>query len=813
MPSVRPLRAEQLYRRCEPQQLPFETTAELAELTEVIGQARAMEALHFGVAIRREGYNLYVLGPAGVGKHSVVRAYLERRAAAAPPPPDWCYVHNFDQPHKPRALRLPSGHGEALRADMEHLVEDLRTALPGAFETEEYHARVQELEDEFKGRREKAFSELAREAQQHGVTLLRTPGGFAFAPVHDGEVIEPDAYEKLPAEERRRIEAVIARLRESLNGIFHQLPQWQRQARDRVRTLNREVAELAVVHLIDELKARYGEFPQVVQHLERVQQDAISNADEFLKPDEDTEGGDGRNAFFRRYRVNLLVDHGGASGAPVVYEDTPVYPNLVGRVEHLAQMGALVTDFMLIKPGALHLANGGYLLLDAHKALVEPFAWEGLKRALYAREARIQSLGQIYSLVSTVSLEPEPIPLDLKVVLLGDRLLYYLLHSYDPDFSELFKVAADFEDQMPSDPDNIRLYARLIATLVRRDGLLHFHRDAVARVIEHAARLVEDSERLSIHMLSLADVLREADHWARERDAARVEREDVQRAIDQQIRRADRLRERIYEEIARGTVLIDTEGARVGQINGLSVIELGGFAFGQPARITATARLGEGEVVDIEREVELGGAFHSKGVLILSAYLAARYSSERPLSLHASLVFEQSYAMIDGDSASVAELCALLSALAGVPLRQDLAVTGSVNQLGQVQAIGGVNEKIEGFFDVCSQRGLRGDQGVLIPGANVADLMLRQEVVDAVAAGHFHIWPLADIDEALELLTGMEAGIAGADGRFPPDTVNRRVQERLDHLAEVRHEFAKPAAEGDEDPKSAHREEDEPSDG
>lgn len=800
MPPVTSLRAEQLYRRCDLGQLDFETTAELDELAEVIGQARAMEALHFGVAVQREGYNLYALGPSGVGKHSVVRGYLDRRAAAAQPPADWCYVNNFDQPHKPRAIRLPPGRGHVLRREMERLVEDLRTALPVAFETEEYHARVQEIEDEFKGRREQAFSELAEEARQHGLALLRTPGGFAFAPVRDGEVIDPETYEKLPEDERRRIEAVIANLQEKVGAILRQVPQWQREARDRVRALNHEVGHYAVEHLIQEVAARYADLPPVVRYLERVQQDIIENTEEFLKSDE-AEGMDARREFFRRYRINLLVDHSQATGAPVIYEDTPVYPNLVGRVEHLAQMGALVTDFMLIKPGALHLANGGYLMLDAHKVLLEPYAWEGLKRALYSHEVRIQSLGQIYSLVSTVSLEPEPIPLDLKVVLLGDRLLYYLLHSYDPDFSELFKVAADFEEHIPAVPENVQLYARLIATIVRRDELLHFHRDAVGRVIEHAARLVEDSERLSTHMLSLADLLREADHWARVRDSQRVEREDVQRAIAMQVRRADRVRERIYEEIARGTVLIDTDGARVGQINGLSVIELGGFAFGQPARITATARLGEGEVVDIEREVELGGAYHSKGVLILASFLAARYCPERPLSLHASLVFEQSYAIIDGDSASLAELCALLSALADVPLGQHLAVTGSVNQHGEVQAIGGVNEKIEGFFDVCSQRGLRDGQGVLIPAANVPHLMLRQDVVEAVSAGRFQVWPVNHVDEALELLTGTPAGAPDRDGRFPPDSVNRRVQERLERLAEIRHEFAKPApeTEGDDD--------------
>jgi lon-related putative ATP-dependent protease len=798
MTVVSALGAEDLYKRCDPEQFTFETTADLDDLREIIGQARVLEALRFGVGVRRDGYNLYVLGPSGIGKHTVARQFLEREAASGPVPMDWCYVNNFEQPHKPTALKLPAGRGAALRGDMEQLVDGLRTGIPIAFQTEEYHAREQEIEDAFKARREEAFSALAKEAEEHSITLIRTPAGFAFAPVRNGEVVGPDEYEKLSEEEKRRIEEVVAVLQEKLSAILRQFPQWQSEASEQLKTLNREVAMYVVGNQIEAVKKKYSDLAEVLEYLDAVQKDILDHVEDFISQEQGEAFG-GRvprgAAAFRRYQVNLLVDHSESEGAPVVYEDAPMYQNLVGRVEHLAQMGALVTDFTLIKPGGLHRANGGYLLLDAHKVLVQPYAWEGLKRALQSHEISIQSLGQIYSLVSTVSLEPEPIPLDLKVVLLGDRRLYYLLCEYDPEFAELFKVGADFDDRIDRSDENYQLYAQLIATLARKENLMPFDRDAVARVIEHSARLVEDAEKLSTHMLSVTDLLRESDYWATVEGQQIVRRPHVQRAIDTQIRRADRVRDRVYEEIQRGTILIDTEGESIGQLNGLSVITLGNFAFGQPSRITATARLGEGEVVDIEREVELGGAIHSKGVFILSSFLASRYVHDRPLSLSASLVFEQSYGMVEGDSASLAELCALLSVLADVPIGQRFAVTGSVNQHGRVQAIGGVNEKIEGFFDVCHAGGLRGDQAVLIPESNIKHLMLRQDIVEAAAAERFHVYPVSTVDQAIELLTGVPAGERDEQGNYPKDTVNYRVESRLRELADYRQEFVKPIQE------------------
>ncbi len=789
MSNIKPLAPEALYRRCDLQALPFETTAELEDLHEVIGQARALDAVRFGIGIRREGYNLFAMGPAGAGKHTVVRQFLAERAAAALPSADWCYVNNFRQPHKPRALQLPAGRGARLRRDMAQLIEELITAIPAAFESEEYQARVQEVEEEHKERHENAVRELQEQAEKLGIALLRTPAGFAFAPQRNGEVISPDEFAKLSEEEQERIQNVVAALQEQLQRVLRQMPQLHKEVHEKIRELNAQVAAFAVGHLIEALRKEYAEMPEVLEYLDAVEQDIIDNVDDFRGQKEGPVDGLSAprpRALFRRYEVNVMVDHGESKGAPVVYEDYPMYQNLVGRVEHQAQMGTLVTDFTLIKPGALHRANGGYLMLDVLKVLSHPFAWDGLKRALYSREIGIESPGQMLSLVSTVSLEPEPIPLDVKVVLLGDRMLYYLLYDYDPDFRELFKVAADFEEEMPRSPESKMLYARLIATVVRKEGLQPLDRLAVARVIEHGSRLVEDVEKLSTHMGAMADLLREADYWAREAGRAVVIAEDVQRAIDTQAYRAGRVRERVHEAIERGVVLIDTEGEKVAQVNGLSLIDLGNFRFAQPARITATVRLGDGDVVDIEREVQLGGPIHSKGVLILSSFLAARYAQERPLSLRASLVFEQSYGMVEGDSASVGELCALLSALADAPIRQSLAVTGSVNQHGQVQAIGGVNEKIEGFFDICKAKGLTGGQGVLIPTANVKHLMLRADVVEAVAAGRFHIYPIETIDQAIEILTGVPAGEREPDRRFLPGTINRRVEARMIELSRIR---------------------------
>jgi predicted ATP-dependent protease len=801
MAPKEPLKPEVLYQSCDPQQFRFETTADLEELKDVIGQPRAVEAVQFGIGIRRQGYNLFSLGPAGIGKQTIVRGFLEQQAATEPVPPDWCYVNNFDEPQNPRSLRLPPGKGGELRQDAERLVEELRATIPAAFETEEYRARRQVIEQEVKDQQQGSFEELRSEAEKRGIAVAHTPTGLVLAPLRKGEMMSPEEFQELPEPEHKRIEADMAWVKERLRAMMQKVPEWEKSGRDKLKELNREVTMFAVGHLIDEMRKKYHALDEVEKYFDAMQQDVIENVDEFLNPPESPlaalmgaaqpEGRRG-SPFFRRYRVNLLIGHDSNGGAPVIYEDDPTFPNLVGKVEYIAQLGALSTDFNLIRAGALHRANGGYLILDARKVLLQPYAWEGLKRALRSSEIQIKSLGQMLGLVSTIGLEPTPIPLNVKVVLLGERLLYYLLCQYDPDFNEFFKVAVDFDELMDRSPENNLLYARLIGTLVREEKLAPFDRGALARIIEHSSRMVSDAEKLSTHRMALIDLLREADYWAGHEGRQAVRAADVQRAIDSQIRRADRVRERIQEEIRRGTILIDSDGETVGQVNGLAVLDLGQFSFGRPSRITARVRLGKGEVVDIEREVELSGPIHSKGVLILSSFLGARYALNQPLSLSASLVFEQSYGPVEGDSASSAELYALLSALAGAPIRQSLAVTGSVNQHGQVQPIGGVNEKIEGFFDICNARGLTGTQGVLIPSTNRKHLMLRADVVEAARAGKFHIYSVETIDEGIEILTGVPAGERDAEGNFPPGTINQRVEARLVELAEKRVELSRP---------------------
>ncbi|MCW8840866.1 MAG: AAA family ATPase [Gammaproteobacteria bacterium] len=792
MTASKKIPADSLVNCCNPEQFDFKTTAELDDLTEIIGQARAVKAVHFGINIRREGYNLYVMGPSGIGKHSMVRQYLEQKAGAQNRPDDWCYINNFEQPHKPHALRLPHGRGNELSQDMEQLIEELSTALPATFESEEYRNQIQALEEELKEQQEHAFSELAEAAAKQDIKLFRTPSGFAFAPLRNDEVVNPEEFDKLPKEEQERLEQIVANLQEQLQTIIQHIPLWRKETREKVKKLNREMAMTAVGHLIAELKKRYADLPPVLEYLDTVEQDIVDNVKDFLKLDEVAEGYSQQQAdpkTLHRYKVNNLVMNNRGDGAPVVYLDNPTYLNLVGRAEHMAQFGTLVTDFTLLKPGALHQANGGYLLVDAHKLLTHPYAWEGLKRALYSSQVNIEPLEKMLSLASTVSLEPEPIPLDIKVVILGDRLLYYLLQEYDPDFSELFKVQADFEEQIARNSENNLLLARMIATLIRKEELLPFHRDAVAQIIDYASRHVEDAEKLTTHMRSIADLLRESDYWARQEGRDVVRGEDIRHTIDEQLHRASRVREHIQESIQRGDIFIDSEGESVGQVNGLSVLTLGNHMFGQPSRITATVHIGEGNVVDIEREVEMSGPIHSKGVLILSSFIASRYAQKHPLSLSASLVFEQNYGGIDGDSASLAELCALLSAICGVSIKQSFAITGSVNQHGQVQPIGGVNEKIEGFFEVCRTRGLDGQQGVIIPAANTKNLMLHPDVVSAVREGKFSIYAVESVDQALSLLTGVEAGESDVQGNYPDESLNGKVQARLREMALIRQQF------------------------
>ena len=776
------LAPEQLVRRWPAEAFDFESTASLEPLAAAVGQHRALDALELAVGVDQPGFNLFVVGAPETGRFEATQRRITELAAAMPVPDRWCYVNNFHDAVRPSALRLPGEAGARLRDDMRQLVEELRSAIPAVLESDEYRSRVEQIEAHFASLQEQAFGELVEDAQRQGIALLRTPAGFSFAPAREGEVMPHEEFEKLPAAEKERIAQAIRALQEKLERILRQAVGWRREHRDEMKKLNREVTTFAVGHLVDDLLRKYVALPDVVAYLEAVAKDVVENADIFRAPAEGAQGASMQSDELpplRRYQVNLLVEDG-ASGAPVVSEENPTFQNLIGRVEHVARFGALMTDFGLIRAGALHRANGGYLLLDARKVLMQPLAWEALKRALLTREIRVESPAQQYGLISTVSLEPQPIPLDVKVVLFGDRMLHALLQAWDPEFVELFKVDADFEDDIVIDDDSLPTYARLIGTLARDAKLPPLEADAVARVIEHAARDAGDRGRVSLHVHRLRDLIAEAAYQAGRNGRERIGRNDVQAALDARRDRTGRVRRRLQDQILEGTVLIDTAGARPGQINGLSVYVMGETAFAQPTRITATTRIGEGNLIDIQREASLSGSIHAKGVMILSAFLASRYAARQAFALNASLAFEQTYGPIDGDSASLAELCAILSSISGIPIRQNWAVTGSIDQAGHVQAIGAVNEKIEGFYDICAARGLDGRQGVLIPATNVRHLMLRDDVVGAVRDGRFAVHAVSSVDEAMALLTGR-------------DDVDAVVRARLAELGKLRQKILAPA--------------------
>ena len=800
MRTPKPLSANALYRACDLRQLDFTTTDELDSISAAADQKRAMDALRFGLGIEHQGFHVYALGVPGVGKLTAVEELVSELAAQRETPSDWCYLHNFEQPQKPVAVRLPPGRGSALRKDMHALVEEIRNVIPATFDNEDTHARLSEIDEEFRERRSAALEDLRQEGSRRGIALLETPAGFTFVPMGEaGQILDPTQFEHLTEAEKKRIQTDVGELQERLQKLLRQFQGWHKEARERVQSLYRDIARFAIGHLVDALRESYAELAAVVAHLDSLEHDIVQNFGDFL-PGADA-GAPARPTqpaqTLKRYEVNLIVDNGECRGAPVVLEPLPSHVNLLGCTEHQAQFGTLVTDFTLIKSGALHQANGGYLILDAQKVLMQPFAWESLKRALETRCIRIESPERTLGYVTTTTLEPQPIPLDVKVVLIGERYLYYHLHELDSDFSNLFKVAADFDDYVDRTPGNQLDFARMVATIAQREKLLPLDRRAVGRVIERASRLSEDAEKLSVHRRSIVDLLKEADYWSRQSKRRRIGADDVQKAIEQQHYRLSRVQIRLQEEIRRGTIFIDTAGESVGQVNGLSVLEHGDLLFGQPGRITATTRVGDGEVVDIERETELGGPIHSKGVLILSNFLMSRYAGEHPISMSASVVFEQSYGSIDGDSASLAELCALLSSLANVPIRQCFAMTGSVNQHGKVQPIGGVNEKIEGYFDVCRSQGLTGEQGVIIPRSNVKHLMLRSDVVRAVKDKRFRVFAVSTVDEAIQILTGIPAGVPLKKGGFSKGSVNARVEARLVALSEIKREYGGKGDDGD----------------
>ena len=745
--------------------------------------------------------NIYVLGPIGSNRHDLVENLVAEQAKARGAPPDWCYVNNFSNPERPQALRFPAGKGREFREDMRNLIGEMQLAIPAAFEGDDYRNQMRAIEEDTKSKVEEQWQSLNERAAEEDIGVLQTPTGYVLAPIIDGKVIGDKEFNKLPEEKRKEIEAAIERLSEDLQERVEMMPKLRKAHRERVKALNEEVTEHAVSVQLADLREKYKSMPPVAAYLDEVQENIIRNAEDFQQTETQTLPflSQDSEQVYSQYEVNLVVDNADAEKAPVVYESNPSYPNIIGRIDHRAEMGTLVTDFRLVRSGALLQANGGFLILDTRRVLTRPFVWEALKQALFARKVRIESPGESLGFVSTTTLKPEPIPLDARIILIGERWLYYLLCHYDIEFSSLFKVAADLDDDVERSDANVEQYARLVLRQAAELETLPLGTTAVQRVIEERARKAEDNERLSMHMSSLDDLIEQADYWARQRGGSEIEAADIEKAVSERRRRFSRMQSRIIDAIKRDTLLIDTSGECVGQVNGLSVTDLGEYRYGHPVRITATTRVGTGDVVDIEREVELGGAIHSKGMMILSSALSARYAPDLPLSLRGSVVFEQSYGGVEGDSASVAELSALLSSLSRLPIRQNIAVTGSVNQLGRVQAVGGVNEKIEGFFDICRERGLDGSHGVIIPEDNVKHLMLREDVVDAVRRDEFRVFAVRHIDEAISLLTGERAGQRGEDGNFPEGSVNALVESQLIDYATARQSFAKEAMKSGED--------------
>ncbi len=791
MDHIKRLRPEQLRQRTDPSIFGFQSTEELQPLQRVIGQDRAVEAIDFGVEIPSKGYNIYAVGPAGSGRTTAVRRFLTQRAAARPAPAEWCYVYNFDDPRKPRALRLPAGRSSELRKMMAELIERIQDEIPRTFEGQPYEERRREFMQEMQSKQMQLYETLENYLNERGFALIRSQAGLAIAPMLNGEVLSAEDYQKLDPEIKRRFESFRPELQKEFDEAMRRARELDRQGKQALDQINAEMAGFVLDTLMSDIRDKFQSCAHVLAYLDAVRADIIANLERLMPQEENASPlpfglrpQRPQERPFDRYTINVLSENGPGQAAPVVIEDNPTYHNLVGRIEHRAEFGTMVTDFRQIRPGALHRANGGYLVMEAQSLLSNPLAYDALKRALRNGEIKIEEMAQFYGVVAAVSLEPEPIPLDVKIVIIGDQRLYQMLYALDEEFSELFKVKAEFAVDMRRDEAGLMSLADFVGDICRRENLLHFDPTAVARLVEESGRAAADQDKLTTRFAAMADLVRESAYWAKRAGRPLATAEDVQQAVTARQRRLDYVKERYLETIQQGTILIDTEGAAVGQINALSVAQAADFTFGLPSRISARTFIGRAGVVSIDREVKLSGPIHDKGNLILSSYLASRFAQHRPLSMAASLTFEQNYGGVEGDSASSTELYALLSSLAEVPIRQNLAVTGSVSQLGRVQAIGGVNAKIEGFYDLCRERGLTGDQGVLIPEANVRNLMLRPDVVEAVERGEFHVYAVSTIEEGIELLTGMPAGEEDAEGNYPEGTLYALVKKKLNLYAE-----------------------------
>jgi lon-related putative ATP-dependent protease len=791
---VNELSADKLRKECDPNIMRCETTQQLAPLQEIIGQERAVRALRFGFGIKERGFNVYVAGYPGTGRTTAVRNFLEETAKAEPVPSDWCYVNNFSNEYAPKAIRLPSGKGKEFQKDMKNFIENTRRALTKIFESEDYAAKRDATVKTVENQRKELIQQLDTEAQRQGFVIQSTPVGLLLIPVIKGKPLSNEELMALSPKAREEIQKKRDLLESELRSAMRQFMDMDRKIHEELEKMNRDVALYAIGGLVGDINEKYKELTDVTAYLKDVQNDILGNLSQFVKGPEEPQQAPFPIPWMKKdpltkYSVNVVVDNSEVKGAPVIMESNPTYMNLFGRVENEAQFGALVTDFTMIRGGSLHRANGGYLILPVLELLTNPFSYDSLKRALKNEHIVIEEAEERYGFIATKSLKPEPVPLSVKVILIGDPYIYQQLYVLDMEFSQLFKVKADFDTTMDRTEDNIQRYAAFVCTLCQKENLKHLDGSGLAKVVEHSSRLAEDQQKLSTMFAEVADVIREANFYAAQENSKFVTGAHVKKAIEEKVYRSKLIQEKIQEMIQRGILLIDTDAENVGQVNGLSVIGLGDFAFGSPSRVTASIGLGREGVVDIEREAKMGGPIHTKGVLILSGYLNEKYAQDKPLSLSARLVFEQNYEGVEGDSASSTELYSILSALSELPIKQNIAVTGSVNQKGEVQAIGGVNEKIEGFFEVCKAKGFTGKQGVMIPESNVQNLMLKEEIVDAVKAGKFHIYSVETIDDGIEILTGVKAGERRKDGTFEKGTANYRVNMRLAEMAEKLREF------------------------
>lgn len=803
--SITKLSVSELYKKCDASKFDFNSTIELEERLSSLGQERAISAVELGINIKSKGYNLFCFGPEGTGKMSLVQRILEKEAAFRPTPKDWAYVYNFEEPYKPVAISFPAGEGSAFAKDVDDLIIDLSASISSILESEEYKAALSIVQQKYKNKKEDYIKFLQKKAKGKSVSLLQMPVGLVVAPVKDGEVLNPEAFEALSQAEKEKITSDLNAMQAEIENSAQDLSKWEEKQREETEHLREKFIKNIISEPIETLRQKYKKNKAATDFLKSVLKHILDNIDDFLpgNPQTNINGAEedpltallnrmnkNEEDKFAKFKVNVIVKNTPDAGAPIVLLDHPTQGNLVGKVERIQQYGALLTDFTLIKAGALHKANGGFILIDARKLLLQPFAWDSLKRALASKTIKIEAPTDDTTF-TTISLDPEPIPLDIKVILTGDEELYELLSERDPDFKDYFKVEADFGTTLDRTPESEAEYAKLIGSLSKKKKLRSLNKQAVAKLIEHASRLADDSEKLTAHISSIGDLLREADYWASQMGAKQIGKNHITQAIEAQIYRSDRVNEAMLEQIDKGTILMDVKGQRIGQINGLVVYNFSRNTFGKPARITAQVRMGKGEFVDIEREIEMSGPIHTKGVLILQSLLSNRFAKWKPLSLSASIVFEQSYGGVDGDSASSTEYYCLLSAIAELPIKQSIAVTGSINQFGEIQPIGGVNEKIEGFFEVCRHNGLTGEQGVIIPRTNISSLMLKEEVLKAVEDGMFHVWAIDTVDDGIEILTGMKAGKPGKHGKYPKNTVNALVSQKLDEYYRCYVHYAK----------------------